>query len=109
MLAPGLVVAFGVILVSVGPSAFLSGLGADHSGKRVGHQVAKLECLHQVGIPDKAAVGDLQVAHLLSHRCHLFHALAKRLVRPEDSGVALHRLLHLESQFSSGRGAIGMT
>ncbi len=106
---PVFIVAGGVILVGVGTTAFLAGLGPGHGGQRVGQQVRKFQRFHQVGIPNQAAVGDFQITFLSRDGGHLFDALFEGLVRAENGGVFLHGLLHLEPQIGGGCAAVGVT
>ena len=111
--APFLVVATAkravlVVHPGVGAAAFLARLGADHGGHRVGHQVAKLQRLHQVGVPDQRLIRDLQVRHLAVDRRHIGAAFLQRFLGAEDGGVLLHLALHFQPQISGRDGAIGV-
>ncbi len=64
-------------------AAFVAGLGADHRGHRVAHQVLQLQRLHQVAVPDQAAVGHRHVGQAAPD-------LAASSPRPR-SGVVLLR------------------
>ena len=87
VLAPVLVVAVGEVLAGVGAAALLPRLGADDGGERVRDQVGELERLHQVGVPDHRAVGDLDVGHLVGDLVHRSAALLQHLGGAEDRGV----------------------
>eukprot|EP00043_Microstomoeca_roanoka_P027452 m.14606 g.14606 ORF g.14606 m.14606 type:complete len:550 (+) comp7649_c2_seq1:323-1972(+) len=92
----------------MGAARFLSGLGAGDGGHRAGHEVFQLERFHQVAVPHERAVGDLNVGHLAGDDLHLLDAFGQRLVGPEDGGVLLHGLLHLETQLGRGDRALGV-
>ena len=108
MLAPVHVVAGRIILLRMGAPAFLARLGGHDGGQRIRHQVGQFQRLHQVAVPDQAAIGHLDVLHPAGNPYHLAHALGQSPVGSEYRRIRLHRLLHPQAQLGRRRPAIGM-
>ena len=89
---------FGQSSRACAPRLSLRASRRDDGGERVRHQVGELERLHQVGVPDHRAVGDLDVGHLGRRPPPSCRSPRQRLVGAEDRRVLLHRPLHLEPQ-----------
>mmetsp|Transcript_28961 Transcript_28961/g.64766 ORF Transcript_28961/g.64766 Transcript_28961/m.64766 type:complete len:331 (-) Transcript_28961:957-1949(-) len=73
-------------------------IGRVHRGRRVGQQIAQLEGLDQVRVPDEGAVRHLHVLELSHRRVDLHRTLGEHVGGAVDGGVVLHHLLHLEPQ-----------
>src|SRR5262245_14148049 len=82
VLHPILVVALGEILMHVRAAAFLAVGGAMHGDHRLAEQIVELKRLDEVAVPDEAAVGDVDVGHLLVDRINLRHALGQGPLGP---------------------------
>mmetsp|Transcript_22347 Transcript_22347/g.35719 ORF Transcript_22347/g.35719 Transcript_22347/m.35719 type:complete len:683 (-) Transcript_22347:5097-7145(-) len=109
VLAPILVITVWIILMGVGPPAFLTGRSSGDCGHSVWHQVGQLKRLHQVRVPDQRRVGHLQIALLGRDVFHFRLTISQRLVSPENRRVVLHGFLHLKAQFSGRHVALGIT
>lgn len=59
---PVLVVSLLEVLPCVGPATLLPRLGSMHGHGGIGQQVPQLKGLHQIRVPDKGLVSDLQTA-----------------------------------------------
>ena len=90
------------------PAAFLARRRRRDGCHSVGDQVGQFKRFHQVRVPNKAAVGDLNVRPLARNLVHRNLARLQRLVFTENSGVFLHGLLHFHAQFCGGRAALGV-
>ena len=94
--------------MGVRAAAFLAGLGTDHGGHGVAHQVLQLQRLHQVAVPDQSAVGHRHVGHAVPHLLHFRGTLRQGLAVAEHRGMALHGALHLEADVGHLGAAVRM-
>ncbi len=108
VLHPLIVVAIGIILVSVSAAALLPLLGAVHGGGGVAQEVATFERFDEVGVPDERLVGNLDVGELLDDVINLGLALGQEVGRAVDGGVLLHDGLHVRSDLGGRRRSLGV-
>jgi hypothetical protein len=109
VLEPVDIVAIRVVLASVSTAGFLASLSGVHGEDGLSHQVLELKSLNEVSVPDQVAIGGLDVRELGPDLIDGLDTLFKSLSSAEDSGIALHNLLHAIAQFSSGDLSIGET
>ena len=108
MLHPVLVVALVEVFPGVGAAAFGAVRRPGDGDHRLADQVLELQGLHQVGVPDQAAVGHLQVAALGLHPGQALDAVVEAFARPVDRSVLGHDQLHLGAQVRRRHGARGV-
>ncbi|EJK57810.1 hypothetical protein THAOC_22107, partial [Thalassiosira oceanica] len=108
VLHPVVVVAVGVVLVCVRAPALLPPVGRVHRRGGRGEEVAKLERLDQVRVPDEAAVGDLDVVDLLDNLVDLRGALGEGRLGPVHGRLVLHYVLHLRPDLGRGYRPVGV-
>ena len=107
VLHPVLVVTLREVLAGVCTSRLLAVGGRLGGLDGASQQVAELERLNQVGVPDHAAVLDTDVGKGCVNLVDLLHTLVERLLCAEDGDIALHDLLHGQADLGSRLGAIG--
>lgn len=84
----------------------LAGSSGDDGLHGALENVAQLKSLHQVRVPDHAAVLDTDVGKVLVDVAHLLDTLVERSLRTEDGSISLHSLLHVETNLGSGLGTV---
>jgi hypothetical protein len=72
-------------------------------------KVLKLESLDQVGVPNVSTVGDADVLPHLGNVMELGAAFLKEILATEDGSMALHSLLHSDSNLSGRLLALGVS
>lgn len=97
------------VLAGVRAPRLLAVLRAHNRLDGVQHQVLQLEGLHQVGVPDEAAVGQLHLVHAVVDVGHFLAALLQHGRRAEHGRVGLHRFLHLQAELGRRHGAACVT
>lgn len=102
MLHPVDIVSVGVILSSVSSSGLLSSGGGGDGLDGVLHNVSKLKSLDEIRVPDHASVLDSNLVVLVVDLVHLLDSVVQRLLGPEDGGIGLHGLLHLQTDVGGG-------
>ena len=90
-------------------TAFLAVSGRNHCGAGLQQQVFQLQCLDQIGVPDEAAITDLDVGKAGHGVAQSRHALVERLLGAEHGSIALHDLLHFQAQARRAATAVGVT
>mmetsp|Transcript_96763 Transcript_96763/g.301817 ORF Transcript_96763/g.301817 Transcript_96763/m.301817 type:complete len:694 (-) Transcript_96763:27-2108(-) len=108
VLHPGLVVPLWEVLVSVGSTRLLAGLGGMHLLGGLVDQVLKLQRLNEVRVPNHAPVGDAHVLVLLHDLVNNALALCQVLRVPVDGCVLLHGDLELAPQLGRRDGALAV-
>lgn len=99
MLHPLLVVSLREVVSGMGSSGLLSVLSCEHGHLGLYHQILQLHGLHQVSVPDVAAVTDAEVMHNAGVVMQLCAALLQIILPPEHCSILLHGLLHAQSNF----------
>ena len=100
MLHPVLVIALRPVLMRVRPARFLALVGRPDGDERLAHQILELQRFNQIGVPDQRLVLYPDMAHLRGDLIHACDTVRQAVRRTENGGMALHRLLHLEADFS---------
>lgn len=109
VLHPLLVVSVGEIVSSVSTARLLSVFGSNDCHLSLKEEVLELESLNEVGVPDVSAVGDADMLVHLRDILDLLDTLLEEILSTEDSSVALHGLLHGESDLGSGLCSLGVS
>ena len=109
VLHPVLVVSVGQVIASMSSTRLLPVFGSEHGHFGLDHKIVKLHGLNQVSVPNLAPITDANVAHLLGHVVQGGASLLEVVLSAEHSSVLLHSLLHLEAQFRSGDGSLGIS
>ena len=78
-------------------AAFLTVVCTFNRANSLPHEVIKLKRFDKIGVPDQAAVGDMNVSQPLIYLLHFGHALFQQSRVAENRGVLLHRALHLQA------------
>src|SRR3546814_19864233 len=65
-------------------------------------------CSSDLRVPDHRAVGDAHVIEAATGLPQVARALLQRFAGPENGGVILHDLLHLEADLGGRAGAVGI-
>lgn len=86
----------------------LTRLSSHNSHLGIGQQVLQLQSFHQIRVPDRRLVHDLDVLELLVDFLHLVDTVLQDGTVAEHSSMMLHGLLHLQAQIGGGDGAIGV-
>eukprot|EP01084_Bolivina_argentea_P137075 241402_1 len=86
----------------MGATGLLAGLGGGDHLQGVGQQVAQLQGLNQVGVPDGALIINNHVVEVLVALSDDIVTLLHQLLRPEDRGVEGHGLLHTLTEAGGG-------
>src|SRR5690606_24327162 len=86
----------------------LPGSSSSSSLGSASQQVAELESLNQIRVPDHAAVLDTNIGVGLVDLDDLLNTLVERLLGTEDGDISLHGLLHGKADVRGGLGAIGL-
>lgn len=97
------------VLKSMSVSTIIDAGNQTGKNIRASQQVPELESLGKIGVPDHGAVLDADLGvHLVDLR-DLLDTLVQRLLRPEDGDIALHDLLHGQTNLGGVLGAVGGT
>lgn len=67
-----------------------------------------LKSFRQISVPNHRPVFDADLVKALVDFVHLSHTLVERFLRPEDGGVALHSLLHIQADFRGVLRSVGL-
>ncbi len=106
MLHPVLVIAIRVVLARMRTAALQAICRRFDRGGRIEQQVLKFERLDEVGIPDQRAVGYADIVEAANVLRSKLDALVQHLAGAEHRGVALHDLLHFETNFGGRSTAV---
>ena len=104
MLHPVLIIPVGEVLTGVRATALLAVGGRLGRLDSAGEEIAQLERLHQVAVPDHTAVLGADVGSGCVDVSNALAALVERLLRAEDGHVRLHGFLHRGADLVGGLG-----
>ena len=107
VLHPVLVVTLGEVLARVRSSRLLAVGGRLGCLDGTGEQVPQLKRLDEIRVPDHATILDTNIGEGGVDLVDLLDTLVQRLLGTEDGDVALHDLLHGQTDLGSGLGAVG--